>query len=66
MYANLRPLRSLMSSISLPKEEGFSENNGETGEVLVAVARPPSPEPMPPNWANLIANIGKLQDDGKN
>lgn len=63
-YSSLRPLRSLMSSISLPKEEGLVDSNFDVGEVLVAVARPPSPEPMPPNWASLAASIGKLPDEG--
>lgn len=48
-----------MSSISLPKEETLSE----AGEVLVAVARPQSPEPLPANWTNLQMNLSKLIDD---
>lgn len=58
-YSNLRPLRSLMSSISLPKEEGYSDG----GEVLVAIARPQSPEPLPANWNNLKNNLTTLTDD---
>ncbi|GLV44448.1 Integrator 1 [Carabus blaptoides fortunei] len=63
-YSNLRPLRVLMSSISLPKEENpLIETSLDSGEVLVAVARAPSPEPVPPNWYNLVQGITRLEID---
>lgn len=64
-YSNLKPLSVLMSSFSLPKEDNpLAETSAEVGEVLVAVARAPSPKPVPPNRSNLVLGMSRMQDNG--
>jgi hypothetical protein len=58
-HPNLPTLHTLLSGISLPKTDE------EGGEVIVAVASPPTAADPSPAWTPRLASLNKMQGDDK-